>query len=131
MAYALEEDGARMGEELQRPVPMQYLSFNGTSLYFVWFQLNTLNFEDDTENCIKNLAWKQELKLYGNVTDVVEKRADGPLDYNDYHGQRMSLVDFDRKKLSETLANEQSVRVGIYDFDPNAAQRFVDFMLYA
>ena len=130
MNYALE-NGAQMGEDLQRPVPMQYLSFNGTSFYFLWFQLNTLNLEGDEQNGIKNIAWKQELKLYGNVTEIVERGADGPLDYNDYVGRRMSLVDFDRKTNAQTLNNEQTARVGIYDFDPEAAQRFVDFMLYA
>ena len=43
----------------------------------------------------------------------------------------MSLVDFDRKINAQTLDNEQTVRVGIYDFNPEAAKQFVDFMLYS
>ena len=128
MAYALE-NGAKMGDDFVDPVPMQYFSFNGTTLYFVWFQLNTLNFNEDAST-VKNLAWRQELKLYDNVTDIVERKAEGPTDYNEYTGKRMSLVDFDRNKLAETLENEQTVRVGIYGFNRKAASRFVDFMLY-
>jgi len=127
MTYALENGGV-MGEELLSPVPMQYVSFNGTSLYFVWYQLNTLNFNEH-ENSVKNLAWTQELRLYDNVTEIVEKGADGPTDYNEYVGKRMSLVDFDRKKLSETLDNKQSVKVGIYGFNEEAASKFIEFML--
>lgn len=127
MNHALQ-NGGKMGADLDRPVPMQYLSFDGTTLYFLWYQLNTLDFEN--EGSIKNMAWRQELKLFDNVTEIVEKRAEGPTDYNDYVGKRMSLVDFDRKRLTETLENEHTVRVGIYGFNPDAAKRFVDFMLY-
>jgi len=130
MNYALE-NGGKMGEDLEHPIPMQFLSFDGTSLYFAWFQLNTLNLRDENQNGIKNIAWKKELKLYGSVTEVVEKGAKGPVDYNEYIGKRMSLVDFDRKVNAQTLDNEQTVRVGIYDFNPEAAKHFVNFMLYS
>lgn len=130
MNYALQ-NGGKMGEDMERPIPMQFVSFDGTSLYFVWFQLNTLNLGDEKENGIKNIAWKKEFKLYGSVTEIVEKGAEGPVDYNEYIGKRMSLVDFDRKVNAQTLDNEQRVKVGIYDFNSEAAKRFVDFMLYS
>ena len=129
MTYALE-NGGRLGEDLAEPIPMQYVSFNGTSLFFVWYQLNTLNLEDTSPDSVKNLAWKEELKLFHHATDIVEKRADPPEDFNEYTGRRMSLIDFDRKKLAETLENEQKVKVGIYGFNEESASRFIDFMLY-
>ena len=129
MTYALE-NGGRLGEDLAEPIPMQYVSFNGTSLFFVWYQLNTLNLEDTSPDSVKNLAWKEELKLFHHATEIVEKRAHPPEDFNEYTGRRMSLIDFDRKKLAETLENEQKVKVGIYGFNEESASRFIDFMLY-
>lgn len=114
-----------MGKDLKTPIPIQFLAFNGTSFYFVWYQLNTLNFSKDNHT-VKNLAWTNEQKLYDHVTDKLPE----PNDFISYSGNRTSLVDFDRRKLAETYENKQYIKVAIEDFNPKAAEMFLDFMLY-
>ena len=125
MTYALQ-NGGEIGKVLKEPVPMQYLAFNGTSFYFVWYQLNTLNFNCDDEKSIKNMAWIAEHKLYDQVSDKLSN----PEDFIEYTGTRTSLVDFDRKRLADTISDERTVKVAIEGYDQEAAEMFLDFMLY-
>ena len=110
----------RWGKELRSPIPFQCISFDGEIFTFVCYQLNTLNFKDDSG--IKNFAWiSSENKLYNNVReeifqkDFVSKNQTN--EYVEYTGKRVSLTDFNRKRLSETFEDEQVMQVLIDDFN--------------
>ncbi|XP_057295805.1 39S ribosomal protein L37, mitochondrial-like [Hydractinia symbiolongicarpus] len=123
--HALNQ-GAKMGQDLEKPVVMQCVIFNGTSFWFVRYQLNTLNFSEENKG-IKNMAWiVSEEKLYHQVTD----KASTSEDFITYTSERASLTDFDRKVLSNTFKNEQTRNVSIEEFNPNAVKLFIDFLFY-
>jgi len=125
MTYALSK-GAKMGEDLEQPIPMQCLVFNGTSFYFVCYQLNTLNFDDNNNN-IKNFTWiLPDQYLYEKVHDKLSECSD----FTDFTSKRVSLMDYDRTKLTETFENVQSRRVYIEKFHRDTADLFLDFMFY-
>jgi len=125
LTYAVN-NGEHFGEDLKQPVPMQCIIFNGTSLFFIRYQLNTLNFTK--KDGVKNMAWIiSDEKLYDEVTTA---KTSASTDYVDYTSERVSLVDYNRKKLSETFKNEQTERVFLEGFNRNAVDLFIDFMLY-
>jgi len=133
MTYALSQ-GEVMGKDLVNPVPMQCIVFDGSSFYFVFYQLNTLNFSDDNQG-IKNMAWIiNNQKLYGHVSDrqtqsLLGTEEEESLDFIEYTAKRTSLVDFDRKKLTETLSNEETRKVYIEGFNKTPVDMFVNILL--
>ena len=114
-----------MGHDLLEPIPIQCIVFNGTSFFFICYQLNTLDFSEN-QRTIKNLAWiANEEKLYDHVTDGKSKSSD----FIKYTSRRVSLVDFDRKVLSETFDNEQTNTVSLDGFNRTSVDLFINFML--
>lgn len=125
LTYALA-NGETMGEDLKQPVPIQSLVFDGSSFYFICYQLNTLNFDDNNSN-IKNFVWVQpDVFLYEKVHDKPSQCED----FIDYTAKRVSLVDYNRKRLTDTFEDERTRRVYIEKFQPSSVDRFIDFMYF-
>jgi len=124
MTYALSQ-GEQMGTDLKNPIPVQCVVFNGVTLYYVCYQLNTLNFCDDNRG-IKNMAWiVSDDRLYDQVTEYPSESRD----FIEYKTERVSLVDFNRKVLAQTFSNDRIIKVSIDGYNRNTVSTFTDFLL--
>ena len=125
MTYALSQ-GEEMGKDLQNPVPVQCVLFNGVNLEFVCFQLNSLDFNDENQG-IKNIAWVVgDERLYDQVTEEDGSESE---DFIEYTSTRVSLVDFNRKLLTETFSDEKTIKVSVDDYNRNAIDAFINLLL--
>uniref|UniRef100_T2M6H3 Large ribosomal subunit protein mL37 n=1 Tax=Hydra vulgaris TaxID=6087 RepID=T2M6H3_HYDVU len=130
LVFALN-NGEEMGKDLKSPIPFQCISFDGDTFTFVCYQLNTLNFKDDSGT--KNFAWiSSENKLYDNVREEIFPKdsvcKDKPSDCIEYIGKRVSLTDFNRKRLSESFEDEHIMQVFIDGYNNEAANMFLEFI---
>lgn len=115
MSYAIN-NGAEMGKDLKEPIPMQFVSFNGTSFYFMWYQLNTLKFNGlQNDNSVKNIAWAVEAKLCDSITAEIPD-TEYCVTYSDQSIKRKTI--------------EGLKGVIVDGFNEDAAQLFSEFMLY-
>lgn len=115
--------GEQMGEDLKNPISIQCCVFNGVYFDFVCYQLNTLDFSSNEG--VKNMAWvRADQKLYTNVSDlkVLSKQR------YVFPTERVSLVDYDRKRLSETFQDRKDLTVTLEGFNPDTAGTFLDFL---
>ncbi|KAL5019689.1 hypothetical protein ScPMuIL_002581 [Solemya velum] len=69
LGYAVSQAMARFGPDVQKlpePISVQCVNISETTLNFVFFQLNTMNFK--TDDGVKNIAWLDEgNKLYDKL----------------------------------------------------------------